>query len=267
MRTKVLITVKTYPTLSKTYKELVCTAGIKEDGSWVRIYPVPYRSMEEYKRYEKYQWIEIDLEKNKSDARPESYRPKSVDTIKLLNKISTGDIYWSTRRRMVLRKVRENLVSLIDEAKDRAISTSLAVFKPHRIIDLLYEKVEDLWSPQHLQAAYQMHLFNDAQNALEVVKKVPYKFQYVFEDITGKKSAMMIEDWELGALYWNSFKRKKSEKAACEDVKKKYLTQFNSKDIHFFLSTTKEFHFRARNPFIIIGVFYPEHDPRAMMDL
>ena len=38
---KVFILVKTYPNLSKKYDELVCTAGICEDGSWVRIYPLP----------------------------------------------------------------------------------------------------------------------------------------------------------------------------------------------------------------------------------
>jgi len=32
--TKVLITVKTYPAISKKYKELVCTAGFREDGRW-----------------------------------------------------------------------------------------------------------------------------------------------------------------------------------------------------------------------------------------
>lgn len=37
-KTKVLITVKTYPTISKKYEELVCTAGFLEDGSWIRIY-------------------------------------------------------------------------------------------------------------------------------------------------------------------------------------------------------------------------------------
>ena len=38
--TKVLITVKTYPTISTKYEELVCTAGFKEDGTWIRIYPI-----------------------------------------------------------------------------------------------------------------------------------------------------------------------------------------------------------------------------------
>ena len=41
---RVLVTVKTYPTLSTKYGEtVVCTAGVREDGTWVRIYPVPSR--------------------------------------------------------------------------------------------------------------------------------------------------------------------------------------------------------------------------------
>jgi hypothetical protein len=35
-RERILITVKTYPTLSRKYGETVCTAGLRPDGSWVR---------------------------------------------------------------------------------------------------------------------------------------------------------------------------------------------------------------------------------------
>ena len=45
-REKVLITVKTYPTLSRKHGELVCTAGVREDGSWVRLYPIPFRLLD-----------------------------------------------------------------------------------------------------------------------------------------------------------------------------------------------------------------------------
>ena len=45
-RKRVYITVKTYPTLSEKYDELVCTAGICEDGSWIRLYPLPFRKLE-----------------------------------------------------------------------------------------------------------------------------------------------------------------------------------------------------------------------------
>jgi hypothetical protein len=46
-RQRVLITAKTYPTLSRKYGETVCTAGVREDGTWVRIYPVPFRRLSE----------------------------------------------------------------------------------------------------------------------------------------------------------------------------------------------------------------------------
>lgn len=40
-RMKILLAVTTYPQPSRSYDELVCTAGLLEDGTWVRLYPVP----------------------------------------------------------------------------------------------------------------------------------------------------------------------------------------------------------------------------------
>lgn len=45
-RMKVLITVKTYPIPSAKYDELVCTAGVREDGSFVRLYPINFRDLQ-----------------------------------------------------------------------------------------------------------------------------------------------------------------------------------------------------------------------------
>ncbi len=70
--TRVLITVKTYPTLSTRYEELVCTAGFKEDGTWIRIYPVQFRKKTYTEQYKEYDWIEVDLVRNEKDPRPES---------------------------------------------------------------------------------------------------------------------------------------------------------------------------------------------------
>ncbi len=96
--TKVLITVKTYPTISEKYDELVCTAGFLEDGTWIRIYPVPYRKRACAEQYKKYDWIELDLVKNRSDFRPESYRPKSLDTeIKVVGHIGTSQ-NWAEKK-------------------------------------------------------------------------------------------------------------------------------------------------------------------------
>jgi hypothetical protein len=60
-RERVLITVKTYPTLSRKYGETVCTAGVRADGTWMRIYPVPFRRLEEQEQYKKFDWVEADF--------------------------------------------------------------------------------------------------------------------------------------------------------------------------------------------------------------
>lgn len=105
-KTKVLITVKTYPTISTKYEELVCTAGFREDGTWIRIYPVQFRKKAYHQQYSKYQWIEIDLVKNESDFRPESYRPVTHDAeIKIFNGIPADGADWTQRRKFVLNKI------------------------------------------------------------------------------------------------------------------------------------------------------------------
>lgn len=79
MEERILILVKTYPALSKKYGELVCTAGIRENGEWVRIYPVPFRTLDEYQWYKKFQWIRLNLKRNTKDwrkRRPGLSRPK-----------------------------------------------------------------------------------------------------------------------------------------------------------------------------------------------
>ena len=81
---RVLITVKTYPIPSSKYDELVCTAGVKETGDFVRLYPINFRDLPFSKQYRKYQWIEIIASKHEGrDARKESYRPDS-DSIQIL---------------------------------------------------------------------------------------------------------------------------------------------------------------------------------------
>jgi hypothetical protein len=77
----------------------------------------------------------------------------------------------------------------------------------------------------------------------------------------------MIEDWEIGELYWNCLRTSSSPEEAADKVRAKYLDEFASKDIHLYLGTTKKYDRWASNPFIIIGVFYPPLNPQAELDL
>ena len=261
--TKVLIAVKTYPTLSAKYDELVCTAGFSEDGTWIRLYPVPFRKKSYNEQYKKYDWIEVDLVKNESDFRPESYRPKTIDSeIKVVGHIDTNDGTWDERKKICLGKIYYNLTELIAEAKEKNTCTSLAVFKPTEILDFTAERVEREWSKEKLAKLNQLNLFEtNTEGKFEVVKKLPYKFRFHFKDNQGKESHMMIEDWETGQLFWRQFAKYGDEAKAIADVRKKYFDVFSkTKDLHFFLGTTQVHHYVSLNPFIIIGTFQPKHE-------
>lgn len=259
---RIFIVVKTYPTISKEYSELVCTAGILEDGSWIRLYPVPFRKLDWEHKYHKYTWVDIEAERNTKDFRPETYRPV-LETISITDHSIIKD--WDERCRIIFnnKKIYTNMQELIGKAK--ADRTSLAVFKPTKVNDFIFKKVDREWDKDKLSIleglSKQMNFFqtpNEIADEFKTVPKVPYEFSYVFEDDCGNKSTLMIEDWEVGMLYFNCLKKANdNELIALSKVKKKFLTYFNTRDLHFFLGTTKRFHNVAPNPFIIIGVFYP----------
>lgn len=260
---RILITVKTYPTLSKKYTELVCTAGFREDGSWIRIYPSPFRFLDDDRRYGKYQWIELELRKNSKDPRPESYSPSNIDDINLGQKVGTGEHRdWAERKRLVLdpNTIHTNLGTIIAGAK--AMEYSLAIFKPTQVLDFIIEPTDANWEIDKLEAARaamdQGLLFDESINDdFKIMPKLPFKFKYRFTDDSGKISELMIEDWETGQLYWNCLRGTTPEKAA-QKVREKYFGYFaKTKDLHFFLGTTRQWHSRALNPYLIIGTFHP----------
>lgn len=276
-KTRILILVKTYPTLSSKYAELVCTAGIKEDGTWIRIYPVPFRRLEKEKKYQKYQWINAPIIRNSADYRPESYKVTDNEQIVLMEIIDTK-YCWKARKEFLFNRITvfndlKKLITLCKETK-----TSLAMFKPTKIKKFVIEKTDRNWDPVKLQKIEnnikQPNLFDSEEEKyskenFQIAKKVPYKFSYEFEDITGKKSKMMIEDWEIGQLYWNTLEScHGDEDCAISKVNEQYSENFiNNKDLHFFLGTTKEHQLRSKNPFIIIGVFYPPKPPSPVESL
>jgi hypothetical protein len=260
----VLITVKTYPLPSHKYSELVCTAGILETGEWIRIYPIPFRSLAYQSQYKKYNWVRLDLEKNPSDFRPESYSPrrKLDEPIKLTGTIGTTD-GWTERKALVLKDVYRSMNDLIAEAKGET-KKSLAILKPTEIVDFVIEDDEREWKSDWLAQLNQYSLFDvgdEGQGKLrKVVRKLPFKFSYKFlSEGDNHPRQLMIEDWEVGALYWNCLKRADGdEQIAKHLVRKQYFDSFVAKkDIHLFLGTTLQFHNVSPNPFVIVGVFYP----------
>jgi hypothetical protein len=263
---RVLVTVKTYPTLSRTYGETVCTAGVRADGSWVRIYPVPFRRLGQAQQYKKFDWLECRLLPSDKDPRPETRRAADFAELTPVGNMGT-DGGWRERRALLLRRARvyTNLAQLIAAAK--ANEASLAVFRPTKIIDFLSEAEDREWDPKKLRAmrerTKQLDFYAEEtwRDTFRVIPKLPFSFSYRFEDDAGKKSTMHVLDWETGALYWNCLRAADgNETIARAKVRQKYVDEFGKKDVHFFVGTTQEWHFRAPNPWVIVGVFPIPHE-------
>ena len=266
MKERILITVKTYPKLSSKYAELVCTAGVNEKGEWRRIYPIQFRQLQKGQKYKKYQWIETEIKKSSLDRRPESYR--IIDHEKLVlddSPLSTKN-QWEERRTNFIDKVplHRDLGNLIKQAHRNTLS--LAHFQPSEWLGFTCQEVEGEWDKnkwnQLEEQKRQLDFFKDPKTVEQdfaVVKKLPYKFSYRIKDCFGKESTMMIEDWEIGALYHNCLKKYGGDPQVAKDkVRQKYWDEFmvnTQYDTSLVLGTTLAHHNKkAPNPFVIISV-------------
>ena len=250
---RILITAKTYPTLSSKYSELVCTAGVNENGDWRRIYPVRFRQLQDGTQYKKYQWVEANIEKSTTDRRPESFKIINPDSLQLIGDPITTHNKWQARKEIFHKKMplERDLTSLIASA--HANEQSLAHFQPSEWISFVVKSVDREWDPKKLTMLdaerRQQDLFKDEKTLEEefkVVRKLPYKFSFRLKDIKGKESTMMIEDWEIGALYWKCLERANGdEKTAVQKVREKYWDTFVKSgkfDTSIVLGTTLQHH-------------------------
>ncbi|MCY4569536.1 MAG: hypothetical protein OXD49_14660 [Candidatus Poribacteria bacterium] len=257
-KTKVLITVMTYPHPSQSYQELICTAGITEDGKWVRLYPIDYRYRPHHQKFRKYQWIEVELAEQgaKNDQRKESRKP-SLDSIRLLGEPLGTKNNWEDRRNIINKLPIHTLNEL--KALYNKDKTSLGIVRPAHILDLTIEKLDPDWKPAQQNTLNQLRLFGPQPKHLA---KIPFKFSYLFEcEDSSKPHKAMITDWELGVLYLNEVRRLESQQKAAESVKNKFLNELchSSKNTQFFMGTVLPY-----NTWIVIGVFWPpKTSPKA----
>ncbi len=258
-RTKVLITVMTYPLPSRGYQELVCTAGITEEGEWVRLYPVDYRYRPPYQQFRKYQWIEVELADRGegNDQRKESRKPV-LNSIRLSGEPLDTQNNWEARCQIIdklpMYTVNE-LKTLYDQDK-----TSLGIVRPAGVLDLKIEESDPDWKPEWQGVLNQFLLFGQQPKPLA---KIPFKFSYVFEceDSISPHNAM-IEDWELGVLYLKEVDRLGDEHKAAESVKHKFFDELcgSDKDTRFFMGTVFPY-----NTWVVLGVFWPPKDPQTRL--
>lgn len=243
-RKRIFVVIKTQPSPSKSYREIVCTAGIDEDGNFVRLYPFPYRYMEAKERFKKYQWIEVEVDKPKDDPRPESFKA-FPDSLRAQEEVKE----WGERRKIIFRN--NNLYTMCSLRNTKRTSISLAIIKPQDVKLQIIPHRRD-WTEREQAILRQKYLFDTDR---PVLKKVPYLFMYKYKCLEPncKGHRQIIHDWEITAAYWNFLKKYGSEQNALNNIENKFYKEMCSgeKDLYFFVGK----HSR-HNAWLLIGIWY-----------
>lgn len=250
VKKKVLITVRTYPVPSKHSIEVSCTAGITDDGKWIRLFPVPYRFLDEDKRFTKYQYIEANVAKAESDTRPESHKI-NIESIKILPESIPPSNKWDNRKAKVFPLKSDSLCALQSE-RDLNGYPTLGFFKPRTISSFKIEPCSSKWTESELTSLRQYPMFGNMPQV--ELQKLPYDFSYDFrcDNPNCRGHELKCTDWEMGAAYW-AWKNKYGL-----GWEAKFRERFETdmalvKDTHFFVGTLST----HPSEWIIIGLFYP----------
>lgn len=251
-----LMLVKTYPIPSNTYEETVCCAGIDaETREWIRMYPVNFRSLDEYSRFKKWQFVEATWVASTKDRRPESRRVHQ-DSIRAGEFLRAGS-GWPARRGWLDPMVDGSLESLkIEQVR---VGKSLGAIRPKRIKRFIIRNAEN-WDKAATDGLEQLSLrWTDSVAPRGNLERLPFDFLYEFEcdDDSCPGHTMEIFDWELGEAYRN-FRRRYAGREGPDGweakLRQKYEVELPSRDLHLLLGT----HHRWQN-WLIVGVVAPPH--------
>ncbi len=245
---KVLVTVKTYPTPASKGAEVSCTAGVTDDGKWIRLFPIPFRFMGGNQQFRKYEWIEVAAKKS-SEPRKESFEV-DIDTLKILSDpLSTKDA-WMARKEIILPLQAPSLCYLQKTRKQTG--NTLGLFRPKTIQKFVIEPDTPDWSPAEREKLLQYSMYD--KHPLQPLGKIPYKFSYRFRcnEASCRGHKLVCIDWELGQAY-RQWKRKYGtdwERAIINRFETDMILRY---DTYFFVGTVHG----HPGAWIIIGLFYP----------
>lgn len=246
---RVLVTVTAYPERSEKYGASVCTAGITEEGEFIRLYPMPFELFRRAERFHKYDWIEVECMNssgNEKLKRKESYRVRP-DTIKVLdNSLSRVPIDWNARNRIILNLLDDSIEQLQDAYSSDG--TSLGIIRPLDVQDL--HKTVDV-TRDELEAANYVQLDIDGRRKTPL-QEMPHVFKYRFacNDERCKGHDMVCLDWELCESY-RSWKYA-SEEELWGKIRERFFSWMGKRDLHFYVGMHSLY-----PSWMIIGLYYP----------
>ncbi len=190
---EVLVNCKTYPAVSSKYIETVCTGGVTRDGSFARLYPIPFRLLDAGEQYNRWDIIRIRAYRDTKDQRPESWHLESGSPIEILGSVKSDKDRWGWMRPSVF----ESITDLEAKGRTNGLVEITAA-------ELYWEKEARTWSASQLNVFSQGNLFHGEALMSSLSERVPWQFKLKFtEKSTGRNFDQKVLAWS----YYQGFRR------------------------------------------------------------
>jgi hypothetical protein len=258
-RMKVLVLVKAAPVLTSNFDETMCVAGARIDApepAWVRLHPVPFRDLDDDRKFTKYQAVDVDVIRRRADRRPESWSPIHGSIVPT-ESMST-DHGWAQRRGIVETLGEANMCDLVEVNRSGSGpgTPSLAVVRPIAPPKLRITRRDDAqleeWGRRAAAAESRVSLFDDPDARKPEFEVVPWRFQYEFQCSASACNGHVqtIVDWEVLAL-WRHVRHRPDWQ---EQMRVKFEeTLWQGRDSRLFVGNQEQ----HPASFLVLGVFWP----------
>jgi hypothetical protein len=246
----VLVNCKTYPAVSKKYVETVCTGGVARDGAFCRLYPIPFRLLDEGQQYDRWDVIRVKVYKDTKDKRPESWHIERGVPIEIVEHVGSDRQRWDWMQ----KSVHESTAAM----ESAGVTNGCVEIVPH---ELYWEPEEKKWSDSQLVLMKQTDMFYGEEQQRSLGERVPWQFKLRFtEKSTGKEFDQKVLAWSYYRGFTRQLHRLGDEQQALAAVREKvYQSILNPDRAVFAIFGT---HSRYKH-WMISGLY---HVPRSIRD-
>jgi hypothetical protein len=246
---EVVILVKASPHVGKKHGETVCCAGVGDDGRWMRLYPVTFRTLDEAKQFKRWDRIRFRWEKPNDDSRPESAR---VDhqSIEIIGELKRKD------RLSFLNRIEVSSIKKVQSA-----GGTFALLRPRNLkfsIEKKERKKFDAEKREFEAHAAQIDLF---AKPLIPFEPCPYEFKYAYSTDDGEREGT-CQDWETDATFYN-WSKQYGEEGALQQMRRVFGEEYPKKGVVFAMGT----HSLYPDTWLINGIIRLDEMTQLSLDL
>ena len=254
-----MVVVKAAPVLTPDLEEAMCVAGVSigSEPEWIRLFPVPFRDLQDDKKFRKYQVLNLSAVRPRSDRRPESWTPIE-GRLQLGRTLGTAHD-WSERRELIGHLNEQTMCDLVaaNVSGSGPGVPSLGVVRPaaRPTLEITERDPGQIkrWKELAEAEAAKVSLFDEPGTAKTPLEAVPWRFRYRYTcrsaDCAGH--AQTIVDWELVALW-----RKVRDRSEWQDlIRSRYVDDMwaGDRDTVLFVGNQVKW----PSGFLVLGVFWP----------